>query len=687
MIGTLLDVVCQTTGMGFAAVARVTQDRWIACSVRDEIQFGLVPGSELPVETTICNEIRDSQQAVIIDHVAESETFCQHPTPLLYGFQSYISFPIFLKNGEFFGTLCAIDPSPAQLDNAKVKGLFSLFADLIAFHLQQLELLEQSQQTLAEQVLAVQQLEESEARFRLMAEGTSILIAVGDEAGNAVYFNRAWTTLTGRPMADLLQLGWIDLVHPDDREGYVNLYLDAFKVLASFSGEFRVSDSEGAYHWLLAESVPRFQSDGTFAGYISSCINITSRKLIEAEQTQSRLGLERAFEQARLSKEAAHLGTFDMDLLDGTMIWDERCRLLFGISHQNAVSFESDFIARLHPQDQKRIVNVIQGVFIKSVSNGDYDVEYRTIGAEDQQIRWVRAKGKVYFDEQDTPVRFIGSVLDITEQVNAVQKIEDMVAQRTNELNVANEQLVAANDLLTRSNEHLQRFAHVASHDLQEPLRKIQQFSDILKTEHAAALGNELVYLERMQEAAGRMSNLIRDLLSYSQISAHTVLKEPISLQQVVNQVLIDLELLIEETGAQITVDSLPSVIGDASQLTHLFQNLLSNALKFRRPGIAPVIRLQARLVLHADLPVGVKPVQLTHSYHQLDVVDNGIGFENQYAQRIFGAFQRLHRKHEYAGTGIGLSISERVVASHGGAITASSQPGQGATFSIYLPI
>ncbi|GAB3905788.1 HAMP domain-containing sensor histidine kinase [Larkinella knui] len=147
IIATLLDVVCQTTGMGFAAVARVTEERWIACIVRDEIQFGLVPGGELQVESTVCNEIRAHHQAVIIDHVQESDVYTNHHTPLQYGFQSYISFPIILKNGEFFGTLCAIDPNPAQLNNSKITGMFSLFADLISFHLQQVELLEQSHDT------------------------------------------------------------------------------------------------------------------------------------------------------------------------------------------------------------------------------------------------------------------------------------------------------------------------------------------------------------------------------------------------------------------------------------------------------------------------------------------------------------------------------------------------------------
>src|SRR5687767_15652020 len=125
--------------MGFAAVARVTADRWIACAVRDEIAFGLQPGGELQVATTICDEIRNSGIPVVIDHVAEDEAFCGHPTPKMYGFESYISMPIFRSDGRFFGTLCAIDPRPARLKTPEVLGMFKLFADLIAFHLDALD--------------------------------------------------------------------------------------------------------------------------------------------------------------------------------------------------------------------------------------------------------------------------------------------------------------------------------------------------------------------------------------------------------------------------------------------------------------------------------------------------------------------------------------------------------------------
>jgi len=135
IVPRLLEIVCKTTGMGFAAVARVTDDKWIACAVRDEINFGLKPGGELSLETTICNEIRQHQTAVIIDCVELDENFAKHPTPAMYGFQSYISMPIISNDGSFFGTLCAIDPKPAKLNNKHVVDMFKLFADMIAIHL------------------------------------------------------------------------------------------------------------------------------------------------------------------------------------------------------------------------------------------------------------------------------------------------------------------------------------------------------------------------------------------------------------------------------------------------------------------------------------------------------------------------------------------------------------------------
>ena len=147
IVPTMLDVVCRATGMGFAAIARVTEDRWIACAVKDEIAFGLQPGGELVVETTICHEIRASGTPVVIDHAAMDEAFCRHPTPAMYGFESYISVPIVRRDGRFFGTLCAIDPRPVRLSRPEIVGMFRLFAQLIGFHLDAHDQLEASRAT------------------------------------------------------------------------------------------------------------------------------------------------------------------------------------------------------------------------------------------------------------------------------------------------------------------------------------------------------------------------------------------------------------------------------------------------------------------------------------------------------------------------------------------------------------
>jgi len=146
IVPTMLDVICQTTGMGFAAITRVTSDRWLACSVRDEVQFGLKEGGELKLETTLCNEVKHLQKPIIIDHVDEDPNFKHHHTPKIYGLQSYISIPIILKNGTFFGTLCAIDSKPAKVNNPKVIGTLTMFAELLSFHLQSLDMLERSYQ-------------------------------------------------------------------------------------------------------------------------------------------------------------------------------------------------------------------------------------------------------------------------------------------------------------------------------------------------------------------------------------------------------------------------------------------------------------------------------------------------------------------------------------------------------------
>lgn len=239
---------------------------------------------------------------------------------------------------------------------------------------------------------------------------------------------------------------------------------------------------------------------------------------------------------------------------------------------------------------------------------------------------------------------------------------------------------------LQRSNENLQQFAYVASHDLQEPLRKIQAFGDLLRQNYAEPLGDGADMIGRMQGAANRMSNLIRDLLAYSRLSAQPASTESVSLTTILRQVLDDLELSIQESSAVIRSTELPTVSGDAFQLQQLFQNIISNAIKFRKPTEPPLIQITTECVPYDALPDDVKPLRRALAYQAISFTDNGIGFDERYRERIFQVFQRLHGKQQYVGTGIGLAIVQRVADNHGGAVAAQGLLGEGATFTVYLP-
>jgi PAS domain S-box-containing protein len=231
---------------------------------------------------------------------------------------------------------------------------------------------------------------------------------------------------------------------------------------------------------------------------------------------------------------------------------------------------------------------------------------------------------------------------------------------------------------LSRSNNELEQFAFVASHDLQEPLRKIQAMGDRLRAKCQPLLPPEtLDYLDRMQAASARMRSLIDDLLTFSRVIRDAQPFEPVELSGIVRDVLGDLEERIERSGGRVEVGDLPRIEADATQMRQLLLNLIGNALKFQPPGGCPLVKVAAR----TSTPVAGE------EYCELTVEDNGIGFEAQYSEKIFAVFQRLHGRGEYEGTGVGLAICRRIADRHGGSITATGQPGKGATFTVRLPL
>jgi two-component system, LuxR family, sensor kinase FixL len=245
---------------------------------------------------------------------------------------------------------------------------------------------------------------------------------------------------------------------------------------------------------------------------------------------------------------------------------------------------------------------------------------------------------------------------------------------------------------LERSNRELQDFAYVASHDLQEPLRKVQAFGDRLERKCAEQLSVEgHDYVDRMRNAAGRMQNLINDLLTFSRVSTKTQPFKTADLRKIANEVVSDLEVRIEQTNGIVEIGELPTIDADPLQIRQLLQNLIGNALKFHRQDAAPVVKVYAQTLLPtgASFLLEGEEIQtgIGEKFCRLVVEDNGIGFDEKYLDRIFTVFQRLHGRTEYEGSGIGLAVCRKIVERHSGHITANAKPGAGATFYIDLPI
>ena len=339
-----------------------------------------------------------------------------------------------------------------------------------------------------------------------------------------------------------------------------------------------------------------------------------------------------------------------------------------------------------------RVVRAARGVpviALTSLSDGDVGLEAVRQGAQDylvkgqmsselllRAIRYAVERGRygrklervnrrlrVEIAEREAVERRLREREAELERLNGA--LERSVEERTGEL-------TRANVSLEGRNRDLQTFAYVASHDLQEPLRKIRTFAELIRDEHGEDVGEDgRHYLGRITDAATRLSTLMRDLLAFSRVDTHGQAFRAVPLGALVEGVVQDLELVVRETGARVEVGGLPTVEGDEVQLRRLFSNLVENALKYRRPGAAPTVRVYERGG-EADRRVVVE--------------DDGIGIDEKYLDRIFGPFQRLHGKDRYDGTGMGLAIVRRIAERHGGAVTAESAPGRGARFVVAFP-
>jgi two-component system CheB/CheR fusion protein len=329
----------------------------------------------------------------------------------------------------------------------------------------------------------------------------------------------------------------------------------------------------------------------------------------------------------------------------------------------------------IHPHDLEDYLKVFNKGFEEKKS---YQSEYR-LRRIDGEYRWILSIAKPTYSSEGTFTGFIGTCTEIHDKRLMNEELEKRVEQRTNDLQEMNKEL-------ERSNSELQQFAYVASHDLQEPLRKIITFSDSLDRYKDNLPEKGKAYVEKIATSAERMTRLIDDLLNFSRISRADEQFASTDLNDVLKSVLGDFDLIINQKKAIISKDKLPEIEAIPIQMKQLFHNLLSNALKFSKEGVAPLINITSRKLPKEEVEKLLVPNR-SLDYIEIVFKDNGIGFNADFCEQIFNVFQRLNASKDYPGTGIGLALCRKIVNNHGGTIHAYSQENEGASFYVVLPV
>lgn len=484
--------------------------------------------------------------------------------------------------------------------------------------------------------MTAEALKDSNQRLELALDAANLGSYDVDLLNRDVVCNAQYKANFGYAEDDPVQLeDFIDAILPEFRAAVIARRDQAIASKTIYHAEYPVRWPDGSIHWISVYGKPYYGQDGNAIRMIGVSSDIT-------QEINAQKELGRVYEQARLSKEAAQLGTFDMDIVNGTMEWDDRCRILFGITHSDKVTYEKDFLLGLHPDDKERVSKVVSDVFVKSISNGDYDIEYRTIGVEDKKLRWVRAKGKTYFDEQDHPLRFIGSVLDITEQ-------------KTDEL---------------RKND----FISMVSHELKTPLTSLKAYVQMLLDKDINRESLMEGALLKADIQIKRMGALIDGFLSVSRLESGKLLlyKEDFCINDLIESIKEDADLIFVSHRVEIVLSDVIIVYADKEKISSVILNLLNNAVKYSPKN--SVIQINCTRY---------------NNEVKISVSDEGVGIRDQDMKKLFERFYRVENNQNrfVAGFGIGLYLCSEIIKAHGGNIWAESIPNKSSTFYFTIPI
>lgn len=511
-------------------------------------------------------------------------------------------------------------------------------------------------------VVTFKKLQESDDQLRFAIEATELGTFDYDPIADAFKSNNRLKDWYGLPANAVIPLSLtIDSVAEHDKQRvkdaiqtalqytYGGFYNIEYTIIHPLTRKERIVKAKGKV-WFNNEKVA-YRFNGTLQD-ITEQVAATNK--MQNAEVLSRATAERL----HLALDAGKLGSYELILATGEIHCTPQCKINFGTPENETLNLEK-LTANIFFEDRARVKQTREEAIAE---HKIYSIEYR-IKPKDGDIRWVKVSGKTIYDEMDVPVKIIGVTLDISEQKFFTEELGKQVKERTLELE--------------RSNEDLMQFAHVTSHDLKEPARKVQTYADKLVNEFGKRIPKEgAAYLNKIQDATKRMFSMIDGVLNYSSINAEEHTIEQIDLNEIVNNIESDIELLITEKKGIIQRDKLPVIEGAHILVYQLFFNILSNSFKFSKKELNSQVTISSSI----EKKDGVEFVKIK-------IKDNGIGFDKKQADKLFSAFSRLHPKDKFQGTGLGLALCKKIVERHGGSIVADGKENEGATFTVLLPL